>query len=130
MDISLNLWHFFPESLLDITTIFKLPYLVMLLYIGLFYIALNKLKTHITLVFFCIFSIAASTMMLINLQHSMGNIVPPLVLFSLVLMPLIQFIIKLYNHDYLNASIWLTATLAAYFHGISWCVWFFAIARS
>lgn len=126
----MNLWHYFPASLLEIKGIFELPILTLCLFLYLLYFVFKHSTERRKLLLFLLFTVLASIILLLDLTPPMGKIVPPLTLLSVMLLPLIVLCVQLYQREYVAARIWLIALLAGCAYGVSAGVWLFAIAIS
>jgi len=126
----MNLWSLFPESLLKINGILQLPYLAILFYLYIFYVGVKSTEERKNLIVFLLLTLLASVIMFISFGPQMGKVIAPLALLTVMVMPLIMLMFKLYNKTYSEARIWFMVTLAGWLHSMSWCVWLFALAGS
>lgn len=126
----MNLWHIFPESLLHIKGILYLPYLAIMFYSYVIYQMVRNATHRLALSAFIVLSFLASSIMVVTLGSNIGKIIPPLALFSVMLLPSIMLIVTLKNKDYPAIRLWFITILAGLLHSISWSVWFFVIAGS
>lgn len=126
----MNLWHLFPESLLHIPGILKLPYLAILLYLFLLYALFRYPTERKLLSIFLVLSFIASSIMINNLHPGFGKVVPPLALLVIMLMPLSILLLRVSKKSYTNIHLWIIAILAGWSHSMGWGVWLFALAGS
>ncbi len=126
----MNLWNLFPEFLLSINGILRLPYLTILFYIFVVYALIKNADQRKYIAVFLLLTLVASGIMFINQGPQIGKFIAPLTLLFVMVMPLIVMTIKLHNKSYREARIWLIVTSAGWFHSISWSVWLFALAGS
>lgn len=126
----MNLWHYFPESLLSIQGIFELPIPTLCLFLYLLYFAFKHSVERRQLLFFLQLTVLASIILLLNLKPPMGKVIPPLTLLSVMLMPFFMLILKLWQREYHAICIWLIALLAGVAYAASASVWIFVIALS
>jgi len=125
-----NLWNLFPEFLLKIDGILRLPYLAILFYLYVFYAMVKNAGERIYLTVFVLLTLVASVIMLKNMVPPVGKIIPPSTLLLVMIMPIAILVLKLYKKAYNEARLWFVVTLAGWLHSISWSVWLFALARS
>jgi len=126
----MNLWTIFPESLLSIEGILSLPILAVPFYLYVLFLLIKQPEYRIWLTVFLILSLMASLTMLFSLGPKIGLVFPPLMLISVMLMPIIMLIFHVTKKK--NSGIWLwgITSVAGWLHSLSWVVWLFALARS
>lgn len=126
----MNLWILFPEQLLFIPYMLRLPYLALVLY-GLTLVVLFMQKEmRRGLAVFLLLSLMASTTMFFNLHPGFGKVLPPLALLAVMLYPMALIFINIKKQQGDLAKWWGFVWLAGMSHSLSWAVWLMALARS
>jgi len=126
----MNLWRYFPESLLEIAGILLLPYLAIPFYLYIFYPLIKQVDERKYLAIFLLLSVIASSIMLFSIGPHIGKVIPPLALILVLAMPTLMLINKLYTKVYHSALLWFFVMLAGWLHSLSWGVWLFALGGS
>jgi hypothetical protein len=126
----MNLWVIFPEFLLKINGILYLPYYAGPFYIYVLYALVEHTRYRTQLAIFLTMTCIASSLMILTLGPRIGTIIAPLMLFSVMLMPLGVFIFHVVKNNNIGKLVWGITTLAGWLHSISWAVWLFALAGS
>jgi len=139
----MNLWFIFPSFLLEIKGILSLPllilptYLICIIYYFVFIPKKARANSQITrkkemlpLILFLLLSLLTSVLILLILGPRMGLALPPLLLLSNILFPLVLLLVGLITSGIRSVILWSIASLAGAIHAISWAVWIMALARS
>ncbi|MEZ8826006.1 hypothetical protein AB6E04_16735 [Vibrio amylolyticus] len=126
----MNLWMLFPDSILNISGILKLPYFAIVFYLFTFVFAF-KLKNQRTLIMgFLSLSVISSLIMIANFGPQVGHVIPPLSLLLTAVFPSVVLIQHVLKRRHLLSFAWSVMTVAGILHGLSWGVWLTALARS
>lgn len=129
----MNLWNFIPEFPVIINGVFYLPHLFYVTVLGYFYViyALIKHAMHRPLLAtFFLVSIIASTAMFTSLGPSIGKVFHPLLLLTVMLIPLSILSFHVIKKNKLGITIWTIATIAGWLHSFTWASWLYVLARS
>ena len=126
----MNLWGFFPKSLLEIEGIFDLPILAVCLYLYLLSIYFKYPLQRVHLMRFFLLTLVASIILILNLTPPLDNILAPLILLCVIVLPMLRCLMTLYQRDFVAARLWFVATIAGSCFSIGGSVWLFAVAVS
>ncbi|MDQ7049809.1 MAG: hypothetical protein Q9M92_09795 [Enterobacterales bacterium] len=126
----MNLWILFPKSLLQIEGILYLPIFVIPFYVYVLYAIVKHPENRTGLIIFLVLTLTASTTMFLLLGPRIGTIFPPLILLSVMLMPLGMLTLKIWQKDITSIWVWGLTSVAGCLHSLSWAVWLFALAGS
>lgn len=126
----MNLWQVFPESLLDVTGILYLPYLAIAFYLYVLYTLIKQPEHRATLALFLGLTLSTSLVMVVSLGPRIGVVLAPLLLISVMLMPITMLVLKVLQKERAGIQTWAVVTVAGWLHSLSWVVWLFALARS
>jgi len=126
----MNLWKLFPESLLEIQGILSLPLFAIPFYGYVLYALFKHQEHRKELVIFLFLTVAASLIMFFTLGPRIGLLVPPLMLFSVMLMPIALLTLNILKKHTPGIWVWALTSVAGCLHSLSWSVWLFALARS
>lgn len=125
----MNLWNIFPE-LLHIESILSLPIFAIPFYLYVLYALIKHPKYRISLTIFLVLTLIASLTMFFSLGPRIGLFFPPLMLLSVMLMPLIMLTLQVSKKVNTGIWVWGITSVAGWLHSLSWVVWLFALARS
>ncbi|WDE00996.1 hypothetical protein [Thalassomonas actiniarum] len=126
----MNLWYLFPELLLDIKGILYLPYLALVLNAGLLYQFYKSRSQRKVLLTFIVLSATASTFAWFGLINRTFEVIAPVLLLMIALMPLVILVSKLIKKQKSNIVCWSVASLAGLSHCLAWAVWMRALMGS
>jgi len=126
----MNLWTLFPEQLIKIPGILKLPYVAIGLYAAVLLILFMKKDLHRGIAVFLGLSLIASTIMFYNLRPGFGTVLPPLALLLVMIYPLGMMLISIQKQQREPVKWWLFIGTAGVAHSLSWAVWLMALAGS
>lgn len=126
----MNLWTIFPDYLLQIKGILNLPYFVLPFYLYVLYALIKQPAYRVSLILFLVLTLMASLIMIFSLGPSVGHIFPPLLLLSVMLMPLVMLIIQVVNSKRAGIRLWSIVSVAGWVHSLSWAVWLLALSRT
>lgn len=126
----MNLWTIFPDYLLQIKGILNLPYFVLPFYLYVLYASIKHPAYRVSLILFLVVTLMASLIMVFSMGPSVGHILPPLLLLSVMLMPLVMLIIQMCKSNSAGIRLWSIVSVAGWVHSLSWAVWLMALARS
>ena len=125
----MNLWIIFPD-LLHIEGILSLPIFAIPFYLYVLYTLIKQPKYRISLTIFLVLTLMASLTMFFSLGPRIGLFFPPLMLLSVMLMPLIMLTRQVSKKVNTGIWVWAITSVAGWLHSLSWVVWLFALARS
>ena len=125
----MNLWNIFPE-LLHIEGILSLPIFAIPFYLYVLYALIKHPKYRTSLSIFLVLTLMASLTMFFSMGPHIGLFFPPLMLLSVMLMPLIMLILQVSKKVNTGIWVWGITSVAGWLHSLSWAVWLFALARS
>lgn len=126
----MNLWKLFPEQLIQVPGILKLPYIALGLYGAVLLALFIKKDLHRDIAILLGLSLIASTIMFYNLRPGFGTVLPPLSLLLVMIYPLAMVFISLYNRQRQLVKWWLFFWVAGVTHSLSWAVWLMALEGS
>ncbi len=126
----MNLWKLFPEQLIQVPGILKLPYIALGLYGAVLLALFIKKDLHRDIAILLGLSLIASTIMFYNLRPGFGTVLPPLSLLLVMIYPLAMVFISLYNRQRQLVKWWLFFWVAGVAHSLSWAVWLMALEGS
>lgn len=126
----MNLWKLFPEQLIQVPGILKLPYIALGLYGAVLLALFIKKDLHRGIAILLGLSLIASTIMFYNLRPGFGTVLPPLSLLLVMIYPLAMVFISLYNRQRQLVKWWLFFWVAGVTHSLSWAVWLMALEGS
>ncbi|WP_438463503.1 hypothetical protein [Marinomonas sp. PE14-40] len=134
----MNLWNLLPDFLLFSSVVLYLPLLILPCYLIclVIYVRLNKKhenarkKESLPFYAFLLLSLIASTVMLKSLGPQIGVVIPPLLLLSNLILPLVFLFLSLLKASDRSVALWGGASLAGGVHALSWSVWLMALAGS
>jgi len=125
----MNLWVLFPESILSVPGILKLPYLAVLMFLLLLLIAW-KTRHFKPFLLFVSAVFLLDLYVLFTIGPGMGRIAIPLILISIVVAPLTQWLVAWLKKDKNSTLFWGASSCFALVHSMSWAVWIMALAGS
>lgn len=139
----MNLWKLLPTFLIDVEGILYLPLFILPCYLicMVMFIQLrrrphviaapsNRKKEALAFGIFLLISLIATTVMLLTLGPRIGTVIPPLLLLSNLVYPLVFLVLAWMYKGRFSILLWSFASLAGAVHAISWSVWLMALARS
>ena len=126
----MNLWAVFPASILHIKGILYLPYLAISLYLYVCYALIKEPGFRLMLSVFLMLTLIASITLILSMGPGIGKIIPPALLLSVMLMPLLLFGLCIIKKESTGIRTLGIATAAGWVHSIGWVVWFFVVAGS
>ena len=134
----MNLWNLLPDCLLDFNGIFYLPLLILPSYLACIvtFIRLDKVlisrrkKEVLPFLCFLLLSLIAEIVMWTSIGPQIGKVIPPLILLSNLVLPLLLLISSLKTSSDRSVMLWGWASLAGGIHALSWSVWLMALASS
>lgn len=134
----MNLWDLLPDFLLFSSVVLYLPLLILPCYLTclVIYIRLNKKhenarkKESLPFYTFLLLSLIASSVMFKSLGPQIGVLIPPLLLLSNLILPLVFLLLSLIKTSNRSLALWSCSSLAGGVHALSWCVWLLALAGS
>ncbi|KJZ13592.1 hypothetical protein TW85_12885 [Marinomonas sp. S3726] len=134
----MNLWNLLPDFLLFSSVVLYLPLLILPCYLTclVIYFRLNKKhenarkKESLPFYTFLLLSLIASTVMLKSLGPQIGLVIPPLLLLSNLILPLVFLFLSLIKTSDRSVALWGWSSLAGGIHALSWSVWLMALAGS
>ena len=125
----MNLWVLFPESILSVPGILKLPYVALLMLLLLLLIAWKRKQIKPFLLFFSAVFLL-DLYVLFTIGPGMGRIAIPLILMSIVAAPVTLWLFAWLKKDKHSALFWGAGSSFAVVHSMSWAVWIMALAGS
>jgi len=126
----MNLWHIFPESILSVNGILYLPYLTAFLYVLVIMIIVKFKEQRAKLSLFVLATAITNIIILMTLGPGMGNVLIPLLLLIIMVLPILWLIPQCITKNRKNTYIFSIVTIAGWAHSVSWVAWIFALARS
>jgi hypothetical protein len=125
----MNLWVLFPESILRVSGILKLPYIALLLLLLLLLVAWKKKQIKPFLMFISAVFLL-DLYVLFTIGPGMGRIAIPLILISIVVTPVMLGLVAWLKKDKNSTLFWGAGSCFALVHSMSWAVWIMALAGS
>ena len=101
-----------------------------LFYFFVLYLTIKNKDERWYLIVFGLLILVTSIIMFININTPMGNVMPPLVLLLVIVLPFLKLIVAIFHKGLRQVKIWGVAFITACLHSMSWCIWFFAITGS
>lgn len=130
----MNLWNIFSlplfDALLEFNQILLLPLVAAMFYAYVFYALIKHAQQRTNLALFLLLTVLASGSMFLGMGPNIGKIMPPILLFMVILMPLFMIILNVLKKHYLAARIWTIVTLAGLMHSLSWSLLLFMMMNS
>ncbi|MDB1124046.1 hypothetical protein [Vibrio algarum] len=126
----MNLWNLFPTSIANIDYILYMPYAAFAAYVYVFYAIAIHRGYRVKLMFFLALTLVGSINMVLTLGPGIGRVIPPLLLLTVIIFPLVELTKALIAANKKGAQIWMKILIAGSLHSLSWVVWLTAIARS
>lgn len=127
----MNLWNLFPVTeLLNIPGVLYLPRFAIPAYILTIVVAVKLPQQRIRLAAFWILTLLVSISVLISFSQRIDLIIPPLLLTSVMLMPLWILATEIWKRSSSGIWTWAIATAAGWLHSLSWAAWLMAIMGS
>lgn len=127
---AVNLWTIFPASLIDIEYMLYLPFIAIVLYLYLLYALKKHTKERLKLTSFLLLILAASFTLWLNGRPSNSDVIAPLALLLVMLMPLFILTFKLYTRDHNASRVWAVAMVSGWAYSLGCWIWILALSRS
>ncbi|WP_295891817.1 hypothetical protein [uncultured Vibrio sp.] len=136
----MNLWALFPDSILEIQGILKLPYVAVVFYLFTLLLLIKQKNQRAMVAVFLLLSLTSSLIMLANFGPHVGHVIPPLSLLITAIFPITLFLLHVKKKRASTESekenentmvfTWFVISLAGLSHSLSWATWLVALARS
>jgi hypothetical protein len=126
----MNLWGVFPESILRVNGILYLPYLTVFLYVLVLLMLVKFKEQRAKLLLFVLATAITNIVIIMTLGPGMGNVLIPLLLLIIMVLPLFWLIPQCITKNRKNTYIFSIVTIAGWAHSIGWVALIFALARS
>jgi len=125
----MNLWVLFPESMLSVPGILKLPYIALLMLLLLLLTAW-KMKHFKLFLLYVLAVFLLDLYVLFTIGPGMGRIAIPLILISIVVAPVLLWLTAWLKKNKHSTLFWGAGSCFAVAHSMSWAVWIMALAGS
>ncbi|WP_375749456.1 hypothetical protein [Vibrio sp. HN007] len=126
----MNLWNIYPESLLRFEWMFYLQYPTLLAYLILILSMFKYINHRKQIALFIVLTLIANIYIFSTAGPGMGRVMIPLLLVSLVLLPLSLLFRNILLKATSGIMVYSLMSIAGLLHCLSWFTWLIALANS